>query len=156
MSRIVIQCELLSDIIDEFKPLAREADLETRNVNLPEMDIDWGKYLQLESLDMFKIITVRLEGKLIGYLVSIITTGLHYSNHKFATVDSVYVSPCYRGGTISYRLIKESVKYLKDIGADVVQLYVKTHIPFDKLCTHLGFKESERVYIKVLGESNGD
>ena len=114
------------------------------------MDVDWDKYIKLEELGFFRLITMRYEGRLVGYIVAGISQGLHYRRLKFATIDSIYVAPSHRCGLVAYRALKYAEQYYKELGVDVIQVTVKPHLPFDNLCIHLGYFESETIYTKKV------
>src|ERR1039458_3156 len=65
-----------------------------------EIAPDFGKMKMLEDLGMFKVITVREDMKLVGYLLAIVSKHLHYRPvPPMLIVDAYYVSPECRSGT---------------------------------------------------------
>ena len=113
---------------------------------------DWSAYYTLEEQGKLKIFTARYEGILIGYFVVFVSPHIHYKDHLFANNDLIYLSPKYRKGFTSVKLIKFAEKCLKDDGVSVLVINTKNHKPFHKLMKFLGFSPSETLYSKYIGD----
>ena len=90
------------------------------------------------------------QGRLIGYFVSIVAKGLHYQQTTLAINDIMYVDPAHRGGTVGYRLIKQAAFDLKNLGADILTIHMKTDYPFRSLLEKLDFHLTEENWERVL------
>lgn len=150
---ITFQEEKFSDCIDEGLPLLKNHYKEVAlNQDEIPLDIDFDGYLMLESLGKLFVLTVRDEGKLIGYHSVILSHSLHYRSTLFGDTDIFYVSPDHRGGRLGLRLFKESEARLKPKGVKQVLVQHKLHVhPYiGKILEYLGYREIEHVYAKTL------
>ena len=108
------------------------------------------KMRAMESLGMFRVITVRDEGKLIGYLLAVTAVHLHYSTSPMMfIVDAYYVMPEYRDGT-GARLLMFSEAKAKELGAIKIYLSCKVHKDHSKLFEALGYQLSDYAFIKRI------
>ncbi len=169
---ITYQVERYQDVINEIWPMleAHYAEIATDKEVKP-FDPDLARYVQMEQADMLRIFTARrgwraadigtgelidgLEhpgGPLIGYFVSVVIQGLHYQQTTMAINDILYIDPYYRGGTVGYRLLKHATEDLKNLGADILTIHMKTEYPFRSLLAKLGFHLTEENWEKVLNE----
>jgi len=144
------------------------------------LDPDLDKYQELEEAGMLRIFTARHKaddvtawlddtsekiqaetgiehtliaphnGRLIAYFVSIVAKGLHYQQTTIAINDIMYVDPPHRGGTVGYRLIKQATLDLKNLGADILTIHMKTDYPFRPLLEKLDFHLTEENWERVL------
>ena len=65
-----------------------------------EIAPDIEKMKIIEGLGMFKVVTVRADSKLVGYLLAVVSTHLHYkTSPPMFIVDAYYIAPEYRTGT---------------------------------------------------------
>jgi GNAT superfamily N-acetyltransferase len=127
------------------------------------LDPDLDKYQGLEDAGFLRIFTVRIEpdnlegtdlprcdGRLIGYFVSIVMRGLHYQQTTLAVNDIMYIDPAYRGSTVGYRMIRGAKADLKNLGADILTIHMKTDYPFRSLLEKLDFHLTEENWECVL------
>ena len=145
------QIEPMSDIIEDMKPMlyAHWEEIAT-NKEVKPLDPDYDKYLALEEQGILRVMTVRCSGVLCGYFVSFVMPHLHYMQTKMAMNDIMYVAPEHRGGTVAYRLIKNSIFDLKNINVDIMTIHMKVEYPFRNLLTKLGFSLTEENWDLVL------
>ena len=101
---------------------------------------DWTVYEQLERTNSLHIITVRDEGKLIGYYWSIIVQHHHYKDMMIAENDIHYLLPEYRKGWLGYKFLKEVIKLLKLRNIDVIIHSMKSDNSYLPITERLGFK----------------
>lgn len=122
------------------------------------LDVDWGRYFAMERAGCLRGITVRRNGKLIGYSAFITTPHLHYKSTPYAINDVFYIDPEHRG-LAGVRLIQQSEKLLREIGVRKVLYHVKLHVLLGKgsnraivgrLLERLGYRHIEEVYAKLL------
>ena len=153
MSKITYQTEKIIDIKDEIDPLIK---LHWEEIALNKdkilLDPDWDKYFDLCDSDLLKTFTARLDGELIGYFVVMVYPHLHYKNNLFAVNDVIYLKEEFRNTSTGYKLISFAENSLKNAGVDVLVLNTKVHKPFDNLCEKAGYKLTERIYSKYLGD----
>jgi hypothetical protein len=67
-----------------------------------------------------------------------------------AVNDIMYIDPAYRGGTVGYRMMKGAKADLKNLGADILTIHMKTDYPFRSLLEKLDFHLTEENWEKVL------
>lgn len=115
-----------------------------------EIAPDYDKMAQLETLGMFKVITARDAGRLVGYLLAIVSTHLHYKNSpKMLIVDAYYISPDCRSGT-GAKLIRFTESLAKELGAIKIYFSCKVKCDHSKLFTALGYRLSDYAFIRRI------
>lgn len=141
------------DVIEEIKPLleAHYEEVAWYQDEVP-FDPDYEKYEVMANTGLLHIVTARDDGKLIGYFVSLVASGMHYKQTKFALNDILFVHPDYRGGSVAYKMFKYAFAALKEIGVDIITIHMKTDAPFEPLCLALGMAKQEYLYSIYLGD----
>jgi GNAT superfamily N-acetyltransferase len=149
---IVYAEESLKSCLEEMKPIL---ELHYQEVAMYKdkipLDPDYSKYFMLEEEGVFHTVTVRDNGKLIGYFLSLIAPSIHYSQTVYAVNDILYVHPDYRASGVGQKMFSFAEKKLKEKGADVISIHMKTALPFDSLCEGMGYDYAERNYTKYIG-----
>lgn len=115
----------------------------------------WEEIHGLEREGRIALITLREAGELIGYSMFVLNIHLHYRSLTVATNDILYVRPDKRKSRLGLQLIKESQKYVKEIGATKITWHMKPHMNFSAILEKLGYTHEELVYGKYLGDKNG-
>ena len=150
---IVYAVEKLDTCLEEMKPILQlhydEVAMYKDKVPLAP---DYDKYLALEEVGIFHIVTVRDSGKLIGYFISIVTPNLHYSETTYAVNDILYIHEDYRAAGVAQKMFQYAEDKLIELGASVIVIHMKTSLPFDSLCLGMGYDYAERNYTKYIGE----
>jgi len=114
------------------------------------MDLDAEHYQKLEDAGMLFVLTARVNGKLIGYLVAFPMTHLHYkSAGLMALTDMYYLHPDWRKG-IGAKLFAEFEKRMRARGVVQIMTGCKRHQDHSKLLEILGWTNSDLTFIKVL------
>jgi len=152
---IEYQVENWSDMIEEGLALSypqRHWKEVAVNQDKVPLDLDLERYHQLESQKILHVVTVRDDGKLIGYHVSIISPHLHYKSTLHAMVDLYYLNPDYRRQGVGKGMFEFVEKKLVEIGVRKVYTGTKTHLSFRTLLESLGYKETEIMFTKVIGD----
>lgn len=145
--------ESIADIEHEVQPLLElHWEQIALNKNKIKLNPDWEQYKKLNDAGLLYFYSARNDGKLVGYFVAFVTPHLHYSDHKFATTDIIFIHPDYRKGSAGSRLIKYAEKHLQSIGCSTILINTKIHAPFDKLLLKLQYNCIERVYSKYIGK----
>jgi len=113
-----------------------------------EIAPDVEKMKILEGMGMFKVVTVRDEGRLVGYLLAVVNTHLHYKNSaQMLIVDAYYVSPECRSGT-GVKLIRFTESLAKELGAIKIYFSCKVHCDHSALFKALGYRLSDYAFTK--------
>lgn len=129
-------------VYEHWQELGLDLDLEIA----PNFDA----MKQLEAMEMFTVITVREDGRMVGYLLAIINKHLHYMNSpKMLIVDAYYVAPECRSGT-GVKLIRFTEDLAHKLGAIKIYFSCKVHKDHSKLFTALGYKLSDFAFVKRI------
>ena len=148
---ISIQTESYPAVHKEICPLLEkhweEIALDKEKVPL---DPDWGRYAAMDNLGQLSIVTVRNQGRLVGYSVMIIQSGLHYRTCIEARMDLFWLDPAERGHWVGIRLFRAVEQELKRRGVKRIYCGSKLHKDVSRLFLALGYKPIERWFSKML------
>jgi len=115
-----------------------------------EIAPDFEKMAMLEDMGMFKVVTVREDGQLVGYLLAVVNTHLHYKNSpKMLIVDAYYISPECRSGR-GVKLVRFTEELARQLGAIKIYFSCKVHKDHSKLFTALGYRLSDYAFTKRI------
>lgn len=155
--------EWSEDLYLEAAPLLISQYMEiATDKEVKPYDPDIDQYQKVADLGMLRIVTARYtetytsdpleqsRGRIIGYFCSIVSKGLHYRQTTIALNDILYIDPKFRGGTTGYRLFKFAIEDLKNLGADILTIHMKTDYPFRSLLEKLDFHLTEENWERVL------
>ena len=145
--------EKMFDILEELNPLL-EAHYKEVAVYQDKIEYapDWERYESLEKGDVLKVATVRDNGVLVGYYLTMVVPNLHYSKDLYGVNDIVLIKPEYRNAKVGMGLFLFVEEWMKDLGVSVMSMHMKTFLPFDKLCEGLDWDYTERLYLKCIKE----
>lgn len=147
-----IKQEKIIDIKDELVPMLELHWSEVAiNQDKVKLNVDWERYFTLEELGFINIVTVRVDGVLVGYCVNMMDMHLHYKDHMYAINDVFFIHPDHRGSTLGIRLFKATEAILKAQGVSVWMVHTKTHTSAASFLVRLGFEHDEEVYSKFIG-----
>lgn len=148
---ITFQKELFGKIMPELPELFyrhwEEVALDKEAIKLKP---DWPTYLQMELLNILHMMTVRAEGKLVGYYIALVRPHLHYAESLTAWSDIFYLLPEYRRGLTGYQLFAETEDMLKKLGVQKSYVMTKAHLPITIIMKRRGYRFIERIYTKLL------
>jgi len=113
---------------------------------------DVDTFRLLEDAGLLLIVTARDSEKMVGYHVSIVRPHLHYKHSLSAYADMYFIHPDYRQGMTGVRLFKYLEEQLREKGVERVFQSTKLHKDVGKLFERLGYKETERLYVKWIGD----
>ena len=112
----VWQRDAMPLVREHWRELGLDLDLE--------ISPDFERMKAMESLGIWKVVTVRDDGKLVGYLLAVVSQHLHYSTSpKMFIVDAYYITPEYRNGT-GVKLLKFAEALAKELGAIKITQFV--------------------------------
>lgn len=148
---ITYQKERFEDIISELPELfhAHYQEFEEDKENLP-LDIDWMRCLRDELSGILHIMTARRDGKLIGYFFAYIQSNWHHAKTRLSASDSIYVLNLPHRAFIWRKLINETQKMCRDLGAKKLYIIVKAGSPAARLLNAMKLKLTEEVYSCLL------
>jgi len=128
---------------DHWKEVAMDQDVIPLN---PDLEV-WD---ELARKRMLHLVTVREDDKLIGYYLAIIRPHLHYKQSLSAFTDLYYLSARHRRGLTGYKLFQYVESTLKARGVQKMFAGTKMHLDMGRLFERLGWRETERLYTKVI------
>lgn len=145
-----LQIETVSKWANEAMPLVFKHWQELGLDLDLKIDPDVQKMQLLEDAGLWSVITVRDREKMVGYVLAIISTHLHYkSSSPMLIVDAYYVLPEYRRGA-GVRLFKYMEELAKSRGCIKIYLSCKVHRDHSKIFQGLGYKLSDYAFIKRI------
>ena len=115
-----------------------------------EIAPDFQKMAKLEEMGMFKVITVRDDGRMVGYLLAVVSTHLHYRNSpKMLIVDAYYIAPECTSGT-GVKLVRFTEDVAHRLGAIKIYFSCKVHKDHSRLFEALGYRLSDYAFTKRI------
>lgn len=115
-----------------------------------KIEPDVEKMKLMENIGMWKVLTVRNDNQLVGYLLAVFSKHLHYaSSPPMFIIDAYYVAPEFRNGT-GVKLIRYAEKMAKALGSIKIYLTCKVHQDHSKLFVRLGYKLSDYAFVKRI------
>ena len=151
----VIAAESFMEIYPELLPLFeshwRELGPYKDKMPLsPNVEI----YSYLEAQGQLLTLTARQEGRLVGYIICAIRTGLHYSTTLQAITDIPYVAPSVRGRGVGVRLFLAAQEELKarKVGPWFASYKVNSQLApsMDKVLRWLGMEPCDLQFSKWI------
>jgi hypothetical protein len=133
-------CEAL--VFAHWQELGMDQDLP--------IDPNIERMIAMEAMGMFKVIGVRDEGVLKGYMLAVVSPHLHYqSSPQMFIVDAYYIAPECRNGT-GAKLIRFAENLAKELGCIKIYLSCKVHSDHTKLFISLGYTLSDFAFIRRI------
>jgi GNAT superfamily N-acetyltransferase len=116
------------------------------------LDMDWNGMFHYESVGKLLSFAVRLKegGAMLGYGVFILTPTLHAKSTMHAICDALYLRPEYRQGLLGIKFIDFCEAHVRQAGAAVVHLVMKTDPRMARVLERSGHRIYEVTYMKVL------
>jgi GNAT superfamily N-acetyltransferase len=112
-------------------------------------DLDWGYYQSLESLNLLRIVVLRIHGITAGYFLFCVSPALHYRGKMLASSDMFYILPQFRA-KYAVRLFRAAEAYAKEAGAHKMYIAFKIYKDISPLTKRLDFTHVEDVVVKSL------
>lgn len=145
--------ETIDQVLDDMTWLWdihwQEIALDRAKVPLnPDVDT----FRALEDAGLLLIVTARDGEKMVGYHVSIVRPHLHYKQSLTAYADMYFIHPDYRQGMTGVRLFKYLEERLRERGVERIYQGTKVHKDMGRLFERLDYKETERLYVKWIGD----
>ena len=148
---------------ERFSKLARELlplwQRHWEEIALDQDDIplapDFDSYYRLDTERLLHILTVRAQGDLVGYSFSIVGSHLHYVTTKTGHTELFWLAPEYRHGWTGFKLIKYTMRGLKQRGVKLHTVNFKLGFQsgrVGRLFKRLGYKPTDIVMRKLLGD----
>jgi GNAT superfamily N-acetyltransferase len=113
-----------------------------------EADPDFARYKRLDDAGMCLCLTARAEGRLVGYVVFIVSTSTHHKTVLCGAGDALYLEPEFRGHAAE--LLRQAEQMLRARGVRRLGWPVDEGSPLRKLLKSFDFHDDEIVMEKVL------
>lgn len=152
---ITTQIESFSDSASELASLFKThwEELALFKDRMP-LAPQWQEYAKREREGRLFLVTVRRDGKIVGYYISQTAPGFHYSTTHTGTMDIAYIVQSERNRGLAYPLFRRVERELKRRGVKVWFSGYKVHNPLGmpELLDLLGFKPADVYCAKWIGE----
>ncbi len=119
-----------------------------------KLEPDYKNYEKLAKAGLLHVVTMRVEGVLAGYHISIVAPHLHYASSMTAFTDIFFVRKVHRVGLRGYFLLKFMRDSLFARGVQRIYMATKLHLDLDPLIKRLGGRPVERLY--TITKRNAD
>jgi hypothetical protein len=146
----------MSDKLVEFLGVAREhyEQVSLHKAQGVELAPDWKCYVERELAGQLLYVTLREQGKLVGYCLSFISPSLHYQTCLTCATDIYFVSPGLRpkAPSAALRLFRTVERELRRRGVRYWVATAKLAATPDagRLLQAFGLQPIETVYAKWL------
>ncbi len=150
---LTTQVETWSGAVEELKllfPLHYDR-LALEQDRVP-LDPQYEVYAAFEKAGVLSLVTLRSDGELVGYWVSMVAPGLHYATCLTATMDIWFIHPDHAGRTAALRLIRAVEDEMKRRGVQRWFAGEKLHAPCGRLYEAMGMEKIETTYSKWIGD----
>jgi GNAT superfamily N-acetyltransferase len=112
----------------------------------PNIDV----YKKLEEQGKIYSLALYDDERIVGYSVTMLSPNLHYADLVVAQNDVLFVHPDYRNGMWGIKLIAETKRLGKELGAGFVTFHGKPDTPFSEIMPRLGFGIQDIIYSMEL------
>jgi len=136
--------------IGELQALATREYDEVGQKDLDHLNIDWKRYCELDTNGKLATFIAKRDGVIVGYAVFIVQTHIHYCGALVAANSAVYIVPEARVGRVAIKLLRYAQIGLAAQGVKKIYYHVKRERDFGRLLEHLGYRDAERMYAKVI------
>ena len=136
--------------VTDLQALAEREYDEVGQKDLDCLNIDWGRYLELDAAGKLATFIAKRDGLIVGYAVFVVQTHIHYKDALVAANSAVYAVPEVRAGRVILKLLRFAEMGLKAQGVQKIYYHVKQTKDFGRLLGHLGYQDVERMYAKVV------
>lgn len=145
--------------VEKFSAIRKEAEpifeRHWREVAVDQDGIqyapDWSKYDQMESAGILHTLTVRFDGKLVGYFIALVLGHPHYSTSgPMAMTDVYYILPEFRRGGAGAKMLAALEHSLRALNVTKAYLSTKVHQDHSILFEQMGWKLTDKCFTKLL------
>lgn len=152
MSITVKEGSLLLDMNEVLPVIKEHHDKYQHKDSLPIFDLDIDTLLHLEANSLFFSSKLSIEGKLEGFISSIISPNLHYKDFRFAHANVIYINPKLGNKRIGYlkRLIGHHENLAKKYMVDYLNIGCSPIKDISPLLEKLGYFKTEIVQTKRI------
>lgn len=148
---ITAQVEGFRENVGEIKDLIpAHYDKLSLHVGRFPLKPQWHVYFEREARGELLFVTLRKDGKMIGYWISFVSPGLHYETCLTAIMDIWFVHPEHIAGKSPILLMRTVERELSRRGVNLWFAGSKDKNPCGPLFERMGFQRVETYYSKWL------
>lgn len=126
----------------------REVGLDHDRIPL---GINAQTYQQIEANGCLHILTMRVDGQLVGYFLAFLMVNPHYKDAGLmAQTDVYWIAPEHRKGN-GAKLLVEAERTLRARGVKKMYLSCKVQHDHSEFFEALGWRKTDYVFAKILG-----
>ena len=116
-----------------------------------QLNPDMKRYQMLEHAGQLVLVTARIEGHLVGYIMMLLYPHPHYCHVLNAMDDLHFLQKDYRNGFTFMRMIAFAEIEMKNRGVRIMALRTKAEQDHGALFVRLGYKPQDITYTRLLG-----
>lgn len=150
---ITYQVEIYHDIEPELIKLYPEHYEELGVSKDFPLDPDYLRYDKLANAGILYCYTCREDAELIGYIIFVIQTALHYKTCMVAHEDIYYLRKDKRKGRLGIKMFQFAEEELSKMNVNRVVYGTKTYSDNSKLFEYLGYTLFEKLYTKTINKT---
>jgi hypothetical protein len=118
-----------------------------------ELDPDWDALLRMTATGVLRVVTVRDEGVLVGFLLNTIGPALFYKSTMHGSTIAYWLDPVYRTGWFPVKVFRRNLELLREWG--VKRTFIAADAGFKdgrmgRVFERLGYDLHELHYSQVL------
>lgn len=151
---LTAQAEEWEDVKDEIIPFLRQhwEEMEINKDKIP-LDLQFAVYDSHAANKTLLVVTLRQEGKVVGYFWGFLIPHLHHKTCLTLMMDLYWVHPSVRGkGLPGVKLLREVEAEAKRRGAQQMFFGSKLHKDSSRLFEYLKMDPVEVYYNKWIGD----
>lgn len=138
------------DVERELLPLMQRAyDALEPYPDLP-LDLNVERYAELCAANILHVLTVRIDGLLVGQCLVMIAPSLRHKSHNMAQIDHIWLNVAHRNKGIGTAFLQHIVEYVASLGAAYFIAASRESSPIDSLLQSHDFAPLERILIRRM------
>lgn len=110
------------------------------------LDVNTENYLLAEQEGYLRVLIVRDEGKLVGYVILLTSEMNHHKGVWQAVTDVIYVDPEYRGKGVAKMLFEACTLECKNNGISFFSVVVNPNLDFSSMLEKMSAKLTDKIY----------
>ena len=138
------QVELFYNIARELPPLFEQHGREHNEIPDP----DWEAFFDLGLRGVLRVLTVRDNELLAGYIFNLVRGHLHAKRILHCFIDGFYLQPAYRGGMLAMRMFRRNDELMNEWGVRRAYVGADVGSRHELFFKRLGYKAVETFYRK--------
>lgn len=148
---LTAQPEPFGPFLAEVQPLLPR-HYEELSLHKDRFDLNpqFGEYARRDAGGMVLCVTLRSQGRLVGYFVGFVAPGLHYADCLTLTTDIFWLAPEQRGQRGGVKLFKAVEAEARRRGVKLIMGGSKNHHDTSRLFSALGYEPVETWHAKWI------